>query len=353
MLPVDVIVSKEITPVNRSTFFRTEVLNDIKNKNYGSVSINVPVKYTTVTVGIGVLILLIILFFMFAQYSEKVVVKGYINSTQGIIRVYPNKNGVIVKSWVHQGSQVSKGDALFLIDTSYSGLSKNSHHAVFDQLIKRHQLIEKDIQYKKQHLARLQSLLNKKYIALDLYYQKRDELNALIANRNTIEMDLIHYKQNSSYVIRAPISGRVVSVIFQPGQAVNLSKPLIKIIPSDANLIAELFIPVNQSGFLVKNKQVIVRYDAYPSERFGTATGVIADLSQSILTDDEDEKPFRIRQPYYKAIVMLNSPFVTVYGIKKQVQHGMTLSAVILGEKKKIWQWVLDPLYSYYGELFV
>lgn len=352
MLPVDTIDSKQIKLANGSLFFRTEVFYD-KNKNYGAVSINVPVKYTTVTVGVCGLMVLVILFFMFAQYSEKVVVKGYINSTQGIIRVYPNKNGVIVKSWIHQGSQVNQGDALFLVDTSYTGLSKNSQNAVFDQLMKRHHLIEKDIQDKKQHLARLQPLLEKKYIALDSYYQKRNELNALITSRNIIDMDLIRYKQNSSYVIRAPVNGRVASVIFQPGQAVNLSKPMIKIIPRDANLIAEVFIPVNQAGFLDKNKQVIVRYDAYPSARFGTATGIISDLSQSILTDDEDEKPFHIGQPYYKAVVTLNASVITVYGIKKPIQHGMTLSAVIIGEKKKIWQWILDPLYSYYGALFV
>lgn len=354
MFPRKLSVSeKDTTPTNDADFFRREVFHDIKNKNYGSVSINVPVKYTIVTLGICGLIVLIVLFFIFAEYSEKMIVKGYINSTKGIIRVYPNKNGVIVKSWIHQGSRVNKGDRLFLIDTSYHGLLKNSHLAVFNQLMKRHRLAEKDIQYKKERIAELKPLLDKKYVALDSYYQQRDELNALIANRHMIEMDLIRYKQNRSYVVRSPISGIVASVIFQQGQAVNLSKPLVKIIPSKADLIAEVFIPMNKSGFLSKNKQAIIRFDAYPFERFGTVKGIVTSVSQSILTDEEDDKPFRLNQPYYKAVVTLNVPFLSIYGAKIPVQHGMTVSAVILGEKKKIWKWILDPLYSYCGELFV
>jgi membrane fusion protein len=41
-----------------------------------------------------------------------------------------------------------------------------------------------------------------------------------------------------------------------------------------------------------------------------------------------------------------------LYGKKENLSHGMTLTAVITGEKKKIWQWVFDPIYSYYGDAF-
>ena len=338
---------------NSVSLFRQEVFDDLKNKNYGSVSINVPVKYTVLTTGISLVVLLVILFFIFAEYSEKFIVKGYINSTQGIVRVYPSKNGVIVKSWVHQGSQVGKGDALFLVDTSYDGLSRHRNHAVFDKLTTRRQLIEKDIHYKKTQLLALKHLLDKKYIPLDLYNQKRGELSALVVTKNTIEMDLIKYKQERSYLVRAPIDGVVASVIYKQGQNANLLKPLVKIIPKNSDLIAELFIPVNKSGFLNKKNHIIIRYDAYPSERFGTAKGVITDISQSILTDEEDDKPLRVGQPYYKVVAKLDTPFVTLYGKPRRIQHGMTLSAVIVGSKKKVWKWVLDPLYSYYGELFV
>ena len=336
-----------------SSLFRQQVFDDLKNKHYGMVSINVPVKYSVLTAGISLFLVLIILFFMFAEYSEKFIVKGYVNSTPGVVRVYPAKQGVLVKSWVHQGMSVGQGDPLFLVDTSYDGLAKTAHHAVFDKLVQQAQAIDNEIKYKKAHLRALKQLLDKKYLSLDMYSQKRDELHALLVSQQTIEMDLIKYKQNRSYLVRAPIEGVVASVIYQVGQNANMSKPLVKIIPAKADLIAELFIPVSQAGFITKHNPIVIRYDAYPSARFGTGSGVITEKSQSILTDEEDDKPIRIGQPYYKVIAKLDTPFVIAYGKKRKVAHGMTFSAVILGSKKKVWQWVLDPLYSYYGELFV
>ena len=94
---------------------------------------------------------------------------------------------------------------------------------------------------------------------------------------------------------------------------------------------------------------MIIRYDAYPYARFGTTKASIREIDQSILTDDEESNPIRIGQPYYKAIAILDKQSVKVYGRDKTIQQGMTLSAVIIGSKRKLWQWILDPLYSFYG----
>jgi membrane fusion protein len=44
---------------------------------------------------------------------------------------------------------------------------------------------------------------------------------------------------------------------------------------------------------------------------------------------------------------------MTIYGEKKKIKHGMTISAVVVGSKRKLWQWILDPLFSFYGDLLV
>ena len=136
------------------------------------------------------------------------------------------------------------------------------------------------------------------------------------------------------------------------GQYTKSAKPLAQIIPVDTEFVAELFIPAKNAGFLNKNNQIFIRYDAYPYEHFGSYQAVIADVSQSIMTDDEEDKPLQIREPYYKVTAKLASQYVRVYGVNKKLQHGMTLSAVIAGSKRKVWQWILDPLYSYYGVFF-
>jgi membrane fusion protein len=52
-------------------------------------------------------------------------------------------------------------------------------------------------------------------------------------------------------------------------------------------------------------------------------------------------------------ITKLDNQFITLYGKNKKIQHGMTISAVIVGAKRKIWQWVLDPIYSFSGGVFL
>ncbi|WP_026069578.1 hypothetical protein [Legionella tunisiensis] len=66
-----------------------------------------------------------------------------------------------------------------------------------------------------------------------------------------------------------------------------------------------------------KDNKIIIRYDAYPYERFGTYKATIKEISQSIITDDEEEKPILIGEPYYKITAELDKQSVKVYGAEK------------------------------------
>lgn len=339
--------------MSEKSLFRQEVIDSRKNKNYGSVLINMPVHYMALTIGFSVLVVLLFLFLVFGEFSEKFIVSGYLESTKGVARVYPNKNGVIVKKYIEQGDKVKKGDKLFLIDTSIDGFDNKNKQGIFTQLNKKKGLIKTEIAYKKKHLQALKKLLEKKYISVEAYHEKHDELVALEHQKNNIDMEIINYHHAQSYVIYSPIDGLISTVIYQEGQYTNIAKPIAKILPDHADLMAELFIPVKQSGFLHQKNKVIIRYDAYPYARFGTSSATIHDISKSILTDEEEDKPIRVGKPYYKMTALLDKQFVTLYGVHKKIQHGMTLSAVIVGSKRKVWQWILDPLYSFYGGFFV
>ncbi len=338
--------------MKKPSLFRSEALEGQQHRHYGTVSINTPLQYQILVSGFVVATLCIMVFIAFAQFSEKFIVKGYVNSTKGVVRVFPGKNGVIVRSHAIQGLHVKKGDELFLIDTSYDGLLKNKHHDLYEQLKNRKISVEKEIDYKENQLASLKGILDKKYITQTMFDIKRGELITLQNNNRLLEMELIKYKQERAYRVRAPISGAISTVIYKQGQYTNMTKPLLKILPDNADLIAELFVPVNQSGFLNTNDKILIRYDAYPYQHFGTYAATIHEVSQSILTDDEDEKPITVGMPYYKVVATLNKQSVALYGHEKKIQNGMTLSAVIIGPKRKVWQWILDPLFSYRGGLF-
>ncbi|WP_019217957.1 HlyD family efflux transporter periplasmic adaptor subunit [Legionella tunisiensis] len=235
--------------MNEKTLFRSEVIKSKKNQNYGFVSINTPLSYMFIAIGSMGLVLFIVLFVVFAEFSEKIIISGYLDSTKGVVRVYPKINGVVIQSYRHQGDNIKKGDNLFLIDTSYTGLYKSQDHEIFKNLKKNKEFIKREIKYKNEYLYALKKLLEKHYISLATYNEKQEELLEIENRKNLIEIDIIKYQQGKSYTIRSPIDGIVSSIIYKKGQYTNLSKPLAKIIPSDSDLVAELFIPVKKPDF--------------------------------------------------------------------------------------------------------
>ena len=292
--------------MTQNNLFRSEALAHVKNKNYGTVFINTPVHFIVLTAGCGLLVLFIILFVMFAEFSDKCIVTGFLNATNGIVRVYPKQQGVIVKSHIKQGDIVHQGEPLFLIDTSYDGLNTSHRPDVVDKLQTKVHAIDQEISEKTARLKLLEPLLQKKYMSLVAYQAKQDELLALEQKKNAVDIELIKDKQSRSYIVRSPINGLISSTMVKLGQAALASKPLVNILPNKVDLIAEIYVPVSKSGFLNQTSHVILRYDAYPYQRFGTTDATIIDISQNTLTDADEDKPLRIGQPYYKATARLN-----------------------------------------------
>lgn len=332
--------------------FRREVFENRKNKNYGTVFINLPLSFKWICISIFFLVVGLCLFLCLGEYSEKFVVRGYLESNKGLVRVYPQKEGIIQESYIKPGAHMKQGDPLFLVDTSSEMTTKHDHDDLLEPLEKNKKIMEEQLAYKKRYLKSLKHLLNKKFISLTTYHEAMDEMLTLEQQKVNLEMQIIQYKHTNAYVVRAPIDGVISSVLYHQGQRADRTKPLTKLLPNDANWVAELFIPVSQSGFIQANNPVIIRYDAYPFTQFGTTKATIREIDRSILTDEEENNPIRIGQPYYKAMAILDKQVVSVYGKEKKIQQGMTISAVIMGSRRKLWQWILDPLYSFYGGVF-
>ena len=339
--------------MNEKRLFRAEVVDGRRNRNFGSVSINTPLNYTMVSFFLLMMLVLVFLFLSFGAFSEKFIVKGYLESTKGLARVYPQKNGVIETCFIQQGEEVKQGDKLFLITTSYDDFGKKGLHGVPAKLEKKRHSIEAEIRYQKAHLKALKPLLVKQYISRTTYHEQHDRWVALQHELNNVEVELMNVKHDKSYVVRSPIDGIISSMFYHEGQYTNVIKPLMNILPLHADLMAELFIPVSQAGFLHQNDNVIIRYDAFPYARFGTSNAIIQSISRSVETDEDEKKPIRIGQPYYKVSALLAHQGIQVYGKERAIQQGMTLTAVIVGARRKVWQWMIDPLYSFYGGMMV
>ena len=59
----------------------------------------------------------------------------------------------------------------------------------------------------------------------------------------------------------------------------------------------------------------------------------------------------QVNEPVYLIKVKLNNQHIRVYGTEKKLQIGMVLEADILHENKKLYEWILDPLYQVMGKI--
>jgi len=56
--------------------------------------------------------------------------------------------------------------------------------------------------------------------------------------------------------------------------------------------------------------------------------------------------------PVYRVLVSLESQSVLAYGERETLRPGMLVDADILGERRRIIEWVFEPLYAIEGRLF-
>ncbi|MDW2981399.1 MAG: hypothetical protein WBG81_02285 [Rhodanobacter sp.] len=91
-----------------------------------------------------------------------------------------------------------------------------------------------------------------------------------------------------------------------------------------------------------------MRYRAFAYQKFGQQYGRVADISRSALTPVEVEALVgqQPHEPVYRVKVTLDSQQVLAYGRPEPVRPGMALDADILMERRRLVEWVFEPLYG-------
>lgn len=169
-----------------------------------------------------------------------------------------------------------------------------------------------------------------------------------------LERERIETAGQGEALIAAPVTGVVSSLPVKPGQTVIAGQPLLTMLPGDAALEAELLVPSRAVGFVEPGDRVLLRYRAYPYQKFGHHRGRVLRVSRSALTRSELDGsglPGLGDDTYYRVVVRLERQGVRAYGREERLQPGMLLDADILGERRRLIEWVFEPLYSLRGTL--
>lgn len=147
-----------------------------------------------------------------------------------------------------------------------------------------------------------------------------------------------------SQVVRAPVGGRVTTILQQPGMTLTPDRTVLTIVPAGSRLQAEVLVPTRAAGFIRAEQRVRVRYDAFPYQKFGLYGGSVHSISRTVLNPEDQTGPVRLGEPAYRVVVALDSPVVHAYGEDIRLQPGLTLRADIVRDRRRIIEWLFDPV---------
>ena len=147
-------------------------------------------------------------------------------------------------------------------------------------------------------------------------------------------------------VIRAPVAGVLTNIAAARGETVAESAPLAVVVPKGSGLHAQLLVPTRAIGFVAPGQEVVLRYDAFPFQRFGQYRGTVERVSRTVWSPGEKVGQLVVREPVYRVDVKLDSQVVIAGDQKLPLRSGMMVNADILQEKRRVWEWVFEPVLS-------
>lgn len=172
-------------------------------------------------------------------------------------------------------------------------------------------------------------------------------------DRASLQQESVETSARAETVLRSPLAGTVATLLEQPGQSVLPGQPLMNLLPTESRLEAYLLVPSRAVGFIEPGDAVLLRYQAFPYQKFGHQQGRVLRISRNVLSANE-LMPFlgtQAGEPYYRIVVALNKQTVRAFGQDEPLKAGMLLEADLLGERRKLWEWAVEPLYTLDGSL--
>lgn len=183
-----------------------------------------------------------------------------------------------------------------------------------------------------------------------------DQIDAItaVASRDDamLGQERLETSRLNEAVLTAPVAGLVTALLGQVGQSVQSGQPVLTLLPDGARLEAHLMVPSRAVGFVEPGDQVLLRYHAFPYQKFGQGRGEVVRVSRSALSGGELASlaiDGAGTEPLYRVIVHLESESVRAFGNDEPLKPGMLLEADVLGERRHLWEWLLEPLFSIHG----
>jgi len=200
-----------------------------------------------------------------------------------------------------------------------------------------------------QRLTMLREIDTLTALRTDLPLQSNREASEIRRGVEELKQQSSETEARREVVVRAEAGGRLAAILVEQGQPVAAEQRLGSLLPADSVLEAELYVPTRAAGFVRPGTEVLLRYDAFPYQKFGQFQGRVREVSLTTVSAAElqavravghalsDEPVFRVRVRLAQQAAMANGQALTF-------KPGMQLSASLVLEHRTLMEWVLEPL---------
>lgn len=211
-------------------------------------------------------------------------------------------------------------------------------------------------------IERIRSVTQRDLVSTDAEEQDiavqalRDE-NALRRNATTLEQDLTENEARREVPVRARQSGTITAIAANLGQTVGTATSLASILPEGNKLEAEMYVPSHAVGFIKPGMTAMLRYRAFPYQKFGQHRARVREVATTSVRPEElptsaAAMPGAAQsEPVYRIRLELDQQNVRAYGEAMPLRSGMLVDASVMLERRKLYEWVLEPLFSISGRL--
>ena len=130
---------------------------------------------------------------------------------------------------------------------------------------------------------------------------------------------------------------------------------MLTLVPGGEKMQVSLLAPSTAIGFIHSGERVELHYSAYPYQKFGQYGGTVTEVSRASLDPEEVRQLVPVLSPseqsrtYYRVVVTPDRQQAVAYGHPEPLQASMQVDARVLLDRRRLYEWILDPFYSLWG----
>ncbi|GGO85256.1 HlyD family type I secretion periplasmic adaptor subunit [Marinobacterium nitratireducens] len=170
----------------------------------------------------------------------------------------------------------------------------------------------------------------------------REQLVELQREAGTLQEELIKARElNRKQRLIAPVDGVVQQLaVHTTGGVVSPAEVLMKVVPRDPQLVAEVWLENKDIGFVAQGQPAEIKVHTFPFTKYGVIDGAIVRISADATADER-------KGLIYKAQIQLSRSTLNVEGREVDLLPGMGVSAEVKTGKRYLIEFIMAPLLRY------